>query len=115
MKQPKLKPGDSVWRVMDDPEGGWYLTSVKVKSASDRQIALVRPFPFFGRTRFPPSSLGIVFHMTEEAAIAHFVKQAEAQIAAANRKIIEASKAMAWARSTLVHLEALDDRTGGQG
>jgi hypothetical protein len=102
----KLKPGDKVYRVIDDPEGGWYIFGVEVVTASDRRIQLARPFPFHESVRFSPHSLEIFFFRTPQGAVQRFVKDAESQIESANRKIEDAGKAIRWARSILRNVEA---------
>lgn len=107
----KLKPGDLVYRVIMTSwdENDWSLCSVKVKSASDRQITLERPFPFLGGTRFKPGALGTTFFAERTDAFARFAKQQREEIASANRKIIAASKALAWVRQQCPSVVDLDE------
>jgi hypothetical protein len=100
----KLKPGDKVYCVIeyepyDDKEPPWEMGTVDVMTATDRRITLARNFRGMSRTRFEPSALGRVFFATPEEALAKFVKEQQEMIALANRKVINASRGLAWARS----------------
>lgn len=104
----KLKPGDLVYRVDEDViEEDWRIYSVEVKTASDRRIELVRPFPFKSRTRFKPEELDHVIFSSAETAIAHFIKVQRSRIAMAERQLANATKGLRWARE-VSNVEVID-------
>jgi len=108
----KLKPGDLAYRVTERDEHDstkpctWYVASVSVKSASDRQIILVKTFPIGTngssfRTRFEPEALGRSFFTTPEQAVHAFFRHKEESIAKAKRTIVDGLRALEWARHQL--------------
>lgn len=109
--RPQDLRGAFVHRVLDGIDSDEpRVYSVKVKSASDRQITLERGFPFrVSGTRFKPDALGRLFFATPDAAIRHYAALQREQIASANRKIIAAVKALAWTRAKIATAVTLMD------
>lgn len=105
-KKPALKPGDLVYRVVEhDPPAGehtWRIETAQVKSCSDRMIILKNTAPsklgLWG-TRFKPDMLGVLFFVSEEEALLHFVRKQRVAVESAERAITEARRAIAWVES----------------
>jgi hypothetical protein len=98
----KLKPGDLLYKVIEtlngpDEDYTWEVYSVKIKTISDRLVALARPFPGATGVRFKPNVIGWIYFVTPEEAIQRHVKESRDLIAKADRQIATATRAIEWA------------------
>ena len=94
-----LRPGDRVYRVIeDDPPGEgphtWMVAAAVVKRASDKQILLRGYFSGVSRRLFTADALGRVFFQTEARAIQWFLEHQRREIEALDRHRATANRAI---------------------